>query len=304
MSDSHSGFVTTGLRRYRRDSFPARLFEKAKVLGVWNPSQIDLSVDRSRWADPQFQTPTGRDMFLRLLSVFQAGEEAVTLDLLPLVMTVAKEGRLEEEIYLTSFLFEEAKHTDFFQRYLSEVCNEQGDLSRYHTPSYRALFYEELPRAMGRLLYDPSPRNQVIASVTYNMIVEGVLAETGYYVFLDVLRRNAIELPGLREGITYIQRDESRHIAYGIYLISRQLSAHPELWEVVEERLHYLLGLAQGFISESFRAYAEIPYEVTEEELLNYALGQFQRRYERLKKAREQKEGELEALAEELGEAA
>ena len=55
---------------------------------------------------------------LRLTSMFQAGEEAVVLDLLPLVAVVAAEGRLEEELYLTSFLWEEAKHVETFRRFL------------------------------------------------------------------------------------------------------------------------------------------------------------------------------------------
>ena len=50
---------------------------------------------------------------LHLTSLFQAGEEAVTLDLLPLIRAIAQEGRIEEEMYLTTFLWEEAKHVDF-----------------------------------------------------------------------------------------------------------------------------------------------------------------------------------------------
>ncbi len=38
----------------------------------------------------------------RLSALFQAGEEAVTLDLLPLIMVIAQEGRPEEEMFLTS----------------------------------------------------------------------------------------------------------------------------------------------------------------------------------------------------------
>ena len=33
----------------RVDSFPMRLFEKAKRLGVWNPSDFDFSRDRDDW---------------------------------------------------------------------------------------------------------------------------------------------------------------------------------------------------------------------------------------------------------------
>ena len=33
----------------RPDSFPMRLYEKAKRLGVWNPAEIDFSQDRVDW---------------------------------------------------------------------------------------------------------------------------------------------------------------------------------------------------------------------------------------------------------------
>ncbi len=83
-----------------------------------------------------------------------AGEEAATLDLLPLLMVVAQEGRIEEEMFLTTFLFEEAKHTEFF-RLLLDAIGETGDLSHFHSATYRKIFYEILPEAMNRLLRAP-----------------------------------------------------------------------------------------------------------------------------------------------------
>ena len=148
----------------------------------------------------------------RLAATLVAGEEAVTVDLLPLVLTIARERRLEEELYLTTFLWEEGKHVELFRRFLDEVCEARGDLHGFHTPSYRTIFYEELPTAMQRLRHDSSPEAQVRASVTYNMIVEGVLAETGYHSYFLALERNEL-MPGLREGLAHVKRDESRHIA-------------------------------------------------------------------------------------------
>src|SRR5258708_1095276 len=107
----HEQFTTT-TRPLREDSLPYRLFQKAKKFGIWDPKDIDFSQDVLDWKS---LTESQRIGTLRLLSQFQAGEEAVTLDLLPLVMTIAREGRLEEELYLTTFLFEEAKHTEFFR---------------------------------------------------------------------------------------------------------------------------------------------------------------------------------------------
>jgi len=114
----HTSFATT-TRGLDRNLPPMRLFEKAKRLGIWNPSDIDFSKDKADWAALKDDE---KDLVLRLLAMFVAGEEAVTLDLLPLIQIIAKEGRVEEEMFLTSFLFEEAKHTDFFRRFLDEVA--------------------------------------------------------------------------------------------------------------------------------------------------------------------------------------
>src|SRR5947207_12560044 len=121
-------------------------------------------------------------------------------------MAIAQDGHIEEEMFLTTFLWEEAKHTEFFRRFLDEVAENHEDLQRFHSPSYRKLFYEELPQAMYSLVNDRSPANQLRASVTYNMIIEGVLAETRYHGYFNMLERNNI-LPGLRQGITLLKRD-------------------------------------------------------------------------------------------------
>lgn len=187
----HESFVTT-TRGLARHTPVMRLFEKAKRFGVWNPSDIRFDQDVQDW----MRLDEGqRNLVLRLTANFVAGEEAVTLDILPLLLTVAREGRVEEELYLTTFLFEEAKHTDFFRRFLEDVTGDPGDLTRYHDANYRALFYEALPQAMNALLTDPTPANQVRASTTYNMVVEGILAETGYHAYLTALERNDL-LPG------------------------------------------------------------------------------------------------------------
>jgi ribonucleoside-diphosphate reductase beta chain len=276
----HQLFVTT-TRGLDRNALPMRLFEKAKRLGIWNPSDIDLTRDEHNW---QALDPAERDLLLRLTALFQAGEEAVTLDLLPLIQVIASEGRLEEELFLTTFLWEEAKHTDFFRRFLDEVAHQTGDLSGYHTWSYRALVHQALPEAMNRLRHDPSPEAQALASLTYNMIVEGVLAETGYHAYFTVLEQHDI-LPGTRRAVELLKQDESRHIAYGVFLLSRLVAADPALWELVSLRMGELLVLALGVVDEAFTCYDPVPFGLALEDFTGYALGQFERRLERLEHA-------------------
>ncbi len=279
---THQHFVTT-TRGLNRNSPPMRLFEKAKKFGIWNPSDIDFTQDKEDWKRLSAEE---KDVVLRLTSLFVAGEEAVTLDLLPLIMAIAKEGRTEEEMFLTTFLWEEAKHTDFFQRFLNEVLEIDGnDLTPYHSPSYQHIFYEALPQALDRLTVDQSVEAQLIASVTYNMIVEGVLAETGYHSYYTMFKNNNI-MAGNLEGITKLKQDESRHIAYGIFLISRLVAENPELWDVAEMKMNELLMPAIGVINEAFEPYEPIPFGLKIDDFVTYAMMQFQKRLALIERAK------------------
>jgi ribonucleoside-diphosphate reductase beta chain len=153
---------------------------------------------------------------------------------------------------------------------------------------------------MGRLEQDGSPRAQVEAALTYNVVVEGVLAETGYQGFFQAaerLRARGLDLPGTLAGVAHIKQDESRHIAYGLFLIARHLGEDPGLWSVVEARLNLLLPEALGVVQELFAAYPEgMPLEIALEEFLAYAMGQFSSRMRVLERARSLGPGALEGL--------
>jgi ribonucleoside-diphosphate reductase beta chain len=268
-------YTTLSSRGLRHDILPMRLYHKAKKLGTWDPRDIDLTRDRQDW--PRLPGES-KERLRSLILGFQAGEEAVTVDLLPLIMTVAREGRLEEEMFLTTFLWEEAKHTEFFRRVLDEVLQEQGDLHEIRTSNTsRDLFADDLPYVMNRLLTDPSPVNQAKASVLYNMIVEGVLAETGYFSYARLLSAMNL-MPGLLQGIQLIKRDESRHIAYGVFLISRLVAQDKSLWPIVEERMwRYFTAIERSQVQNG-----------TPEPTRVYARQQFEKRLARIARAREQ----------------
>jgi ribonucleoside-diphosphate reductase beta chain len=290
-------FTTTSPRGLRQDLPPMRLWHKAKKLGTWDPYDIDFSQDVVDW---RAMTDGQRRALSRQNSLFLAGEESVTLDLLPLIMTVAREGRIEEEIYLTSFLWEEAKHVDGFRRFFDEVAQDHSDLSAWHGPSYRHIFYEELPAAMNRLLTDPSPAAQVRASVTYNMIVEGVLAETGYYGYGRTLTENGL-LPGMQRFVGLLKRDESRHLAFAVYFLSRLMAEHGDVvWNAFQERMNELLPYTLGVINDSYDdnpVDEPMPFNVEREEVLAYAMSQFQKRVSRIERARHQTLDEVYEVA-------
>ena len=272
-------------RGLNRESFPMKVFEKAKTFGIWNPSELDFSQDIQDW---QTLTPDEQRLIIHLTALFGAGEEAVTLDLLPLIHVIANEGRIEEEMFLTTFLWEEAKHTDFFDRFLREVTHFEGDRTAFHGTGYRKLIHEMLPNALGALKTDASPSAQIRAAVTYNMIVEGTLAETGYHAFYTMLNGRKI-LPATVQGIQKLQQDESRHIAYGLYLLSRLLVENPQEWKTLESTMMQGLLQVNAIIQDIFSQYKPMPFNLNVATFLMYALSQYQKRHHRLSQARKGK---------------
>ncbi|MBU8916784.1 R2-like ligand-binding oxidase [Bacillus sp. FJAT-29953] len=285
--------LTTSSRGLMEDSFPYRLYQKAKRVGTWNPADIDFSQDQKDW---QAMNEVQREDILRLISMFQAGEEAVTLDLLPLIMAIAKEGRLEEEMFLTTFLYEEAKHTEFFRRVLNAI-GETGDLSHFHSETYQHIFHEILPTAMERLVTDQSPEAIAEASVVYNMFVEGVLAETGYFSFYQSLETAGI-MPGLLEGIGNLKRDESRHIGYGTFLLQRLICEHPHLYDFIAARMGELAPLAIKLNQEGIDGKEVSSFGGNPDDVMNFTMKQLAVRMEVLARAKGKKIEEIYKVTE------
>ncbi|WP_274518093.1 MULTISPECIES: R2-like ligand-binding oxidase [Bacillales] len=234
-----NGFVSISQKGLDQELLPYQLYQKAKRYGIWNPQDIDFTQDREDYAN---MNPEQKGETLARIAGFLGGEEAVTLDLLPLIMVIAEEGRLEEEMFLTTFLFEEAKHTEFFRLVLDNI-GESGDLHHLHDDVYKRIFHEILPNALHRLLTDKSPEAIAEASTVYNMFVEGVLAETGYYAFYEALSKTGL-MPGLMQGIGYLKTDESRHISYGTFLLQRLICEHPHIYDVIAKKMEELAPMA------------------------------------------------------------
>ena len=155
------------------------------------------------------------------------------------------------------------------------------------TPSFRRLFAERLPDAMQRLLADPSPATQAEALVTYSLVGEGVLGDAGYHVFSTALARGDA-MRGFREGLKHAQADEERHMAYGLFLLSRLVAEDPAVWSAVSRRMEELLPLTLGIVSEFFEAYDPMPFGLSLDDTVQDAIARFASRWAALEGAREQ----------------
>lgn len=265
------------------DSLPLRLFDKGNAK-FWNPSEIDFSADA---ADFRALTEQEQHSVALLCAQFIAGEEAVTEDLRPFMAAMGAEGRFADELYLSQFAFEEAKHTQAFRLWMDAVGLTE-DLHHHveDNPGYRAIFYEALPESLETLHHDPSPANQVRASVTYNHVVEGTLALTGYYAWNKICRARGI-LPGMQEVIRRIGDDERRHMAWGTFTCRRHVAADARHWETVQRRMDELLPHAVEQIRwRPEGADDQAPFGLDVEELSAYASDRAGRRLGAISAAR------------------
>jgi ribonucleoside-diphosphate reductase beta chain len=265
------------------DSLPLKLFAGGNAK-FWDPADIDFSRDRADW---ESLSDRERDYATRLCTEFIAGEEAVTKDIQPFMSAMRAEGRLGDEMYLTQFAFEEAKHTQVFRLWLDAV-GITDDLHSYleETPAYPQIFYEELPESLDALLTDPSPAAQVRASVTYNHVVEGMLALTGYYAWYKICVERGI-LPGMQELVRRIGDDERRHMAWGTFTCRRHVAADDANWTVFETRMNELIPLALRLIEQGFALYGDdMPFGLSVDEFMQYSSDKGMRRFGTISSAR------------------
>ena len=76
--------------------------------------------------------------------------------------------------------------------------------------------------------------------------LEGVLAETGYHSYFEALEAEDL-LPGLRQGLHHLKQDESRHIAYGVFLLTRLVAALEIAFDTVDQDpAEFLFDLRAG----------------------------------------------------------
>lgn len=258
------------------DSLPLKELRKGREL-CWDPHAIDFSKDTEQWKS---LSDDERELLLSQVFGFLVGERAVTHDLAPLQQALRRERcHMEEEMYITQQLFEEATHVEFFQRWLYEVLpGALGEEVPYPRGERSQVLSRLLPEAMNALHDDHSPEAQLHAVVVYHQIVEGVLAELGYQIFYDCLDKRNL-LPGLREGVRNIQVDESRHVAFGTYLAQRIIRDHPELKDRFIAEMDEILPATMRSAEALFEYYDDpMPFGLDRERLTKLALDLHKRR--------------------------
>ena len=163
--------------------------------------------------------------------------------------------------------------TEDLQPYLDDV------------PTYRTMFYEELPDCLNALSSDASPAAQIRASVTYNHVVEGMLALTGYYALAQDLRgtRNPARHAGI--GPPHRRRRATPHGVGHLHLPPPRRGRRRQLGRlrVADERADAARARAT---EQGFALYDPLPFGLVQDEIMQYAADKGMRRFGTISSAR------------------
>ena len=95
-------------------------------------------------------------------------------------------------------------------------------------------------------------------------------------------------MPGFRDGLARAQADEGRHMAYGLFVLSRLVAQDADVWAVVSRRMEELLPLTLGIVSEFFEAYDPMPFGLSLDGAVQDATTRFAARWAALEEVRAQ----------------
>jgi ribonucleoside-diphosphate reductase beta chain len=264
-----------------RESRGVRYYRNA-VERHWDPAEIDLDGDRENlraFLNEEQNPATVLDRLRMSIARFGAGEQAVTEDLAPLA-TVLED--IDDQLFLSTQLYEEGKHTDFFDRYWREVVHDvEADVgvdrssptdSHWFNDPYEELF-ERNEQAMHAVLTDQSPETMATAYCHYHLVIEGILAQTGYYGLQQSFSADTYpelpHLPGLYEGFTHIRQDEGRHVGFGMAKLKELVEdgLDPQL---LDDTVTELMPLVNGITANEDDPYEE-DVGVSPDELRRFA---------------------------------
>ena len=247
----------------------------------WSVGDLDFTLDREDWLKA---SDLDRKATLWSHRLFFNGEERVTATLAPFVWAAPTP---EIEIFLSTQMVDEARHTVFFDRWWREVVGTDSknlkDLLAEIRPDtnegYNTLFYDRLPSTAQRMASNPKDFDAFVEGVTiYHIIVEATIALTGQRFELESMRELGTTDRGFYRGFTAVARDESRHVSFGIKVLQEAVRENPERFApLIQRTLVECLPLVAGTLDPPDPAYIT-EFGHTESEILQFAMDSLNKR--------------------------
>jgi ribonucleoside-diphosphate reductase beta chain len=245
----------------------------------WSSESFDFSEDKAQWDGDAFTEE--QKAFIRWsMSSFFLGEERVTTELLPFAIAAPSH---EARAFLATQISDEAKHMVFFDRFYREVFDVSAETLSENVNNQRSEMNDEYRQLFDGILHDcaetlrkdPSDMSALVRGITvYMVVIEGTLALTGARFMIRSLKELDL-LPGFRQGFTAVNRDESRHVGFGVKFLADAIKEDERYKQTIQDTLTETLpvgtlALAPPMVDDPYDF--ETPFGYTSQEIYAYAM--------------------------------
>ncbi|MEM0374053.1 MAG: hypothetical protein QXO96_05830, partial [Sulfolobales archaeon] len=190
-----------------------------------------------------------KDAVLGVLSMFLVGKEALSRESITLARVLDRLGFKEEFLFAIKVIEEEFKQTLLIREYIDKIFGKiDAEEAIKYNASFKQLTYEVLPNFSYNLEMNPNEENMIKYLTTFFLALEGIDAVVGYYFFKTFFTKGK-ELKDLNNFIVVSFIEDSRHIVFGNYLLSKILR-DSLYYEFFLEYFSYVGGLAIRSLSE------------------------------------------------------
>jgi ribonucleoside-diphosphate reductase beta chain len=205
------------------------LYDQA-VANTWFPNEIQLGQDLSDWKKMSDEEHHALEF---LMSYFNPNEllvnKALAFGVYPYV------NAAEAHLYLAKQMWEEANHCMSFEYVLETfpIDRDKAYAAHVDTPSmarkeeFETKFIKRMTEETLDITTTEGKKDFIRNLIAYNIILEGIWFYSGFMVALSFRQRNLLRNFG--SLISWVVRDESLHLKFGINLILTVLEENEDL---------------------------------------------------------------------------
>jgi ribonucleoside-diphosphate reductase beta chain len=200
------------------------------VANTWFPNEIQLGQDLADW---KAMSDEERHAVTFLMSYFNPNEllvnKALAFGVYPYV------NAAECHLYLAKQMWEEANHCMSFEYVLETfpIDRDQAYAAHIETPSmarkeeFETKYIKRMTEETLDITTTEGKKDFIRNLIAYNIILEGIWFYSGFMVALSFRQRNLLR--NFASLISWVVRDESLHLKFGINLILTTLEENEDL---------------------------------------------------------------------------
>ncbi|MGE4169261.1 MAG: ribonucleotide-diphosphate reductase subunit beta [Candidatus Margulisiibacteriota bacterium] len=198
----------------------------------WVAEEIPFQTDYEQWYNNKL-TETEKNAFMRALAFASNLDGLLTKTLSELIKPQITSP--EVCLALARQIYEEALHVDSYSCMIEALGFDAEEVYGLYRKD-KGLFYKNktVLRSVSKIAFPGFKTGTLdndklfLEACTTNLILEGVFFFSAFLIFYNFGRNN--KMPGSKEMIQFINRDEDLHVALFVNIINGIREEQPELW--------------------------------------------------------------------------